>query len=202
MDEQYEDDNPISVWVVRGDPVFSAAAAMQRRMLAEAGLDPDTARSTHRPMRTTFHVAQLLDGTVVGAMNAVIGELDELSLHALVDDEVVLPGPVCECASVAVDEEVAGLGVAELLYRSVYCHARSQGALSLVAVMEPLNAELFRNEYGLPLRNLGPLQRYLGVEMYPVGGTFDELEAGVRTARPGFYEFLTAPLRDRPAPTG
>ena len=199
MSEQHQDDNPISVRIIHGDPMFSAAAELRQRMLAEAGLDPDSAPSlSHRPMRTTFHIAQLPDGTVVGAMNAVLGELEELAINPLIDPDTSLPGPICECGSISVVEEMAGLGVPELLYRSVYCFARRQGAASLAAVMEPLNAEMLREAYGVPFRNLGPLQRYLGVEMCPVGGTLDELEEGVRVAQPGFYEFLTEPLQDGP----
>lgn len=52
------------------------------------------------------------------------------------------------------------------------------------------NPTSVREEYGVPFRNLGPVQKYLGVDMRLVGGSFAELEAGIQATRPAFYDFL------------
>jgi hypothetical protein len=49
-------------------------------------------------------------------------------------------------------------GTTELLYRSVYVFARRHGAESLVASVDPMTLDIFREEYGIMFRALGPVQ--------------------------------------------
>ena len=84
----------------------------------------------------------------------------------------------------------------ELLYRSVYVFARRHGAESLVASVDPMTLDIFRDEYGIMFRALGPVQHHLGFDTLPVGEEMVTLENSLCVHRPDFYEFLTEPFTD------
>lgn len=187
----------VTVQVVSGDPLMDRATAIYRQMLTAAGVEGAEAASPPQerpPGRTTFHVAVGPDGTVLGVLHATFGSLDQLATAGLIDPDERLAGPICECPSVAVQPEAAGQGITELLYRSVYCFARRQGARSLAVIVDPLSLDLFREDYGIQFRPLGPVTRHLGFEQVAAGGELERLESGVRRTRPEFFAFLTEPF--------
>jgi len=187
----------IRVQVVAGDPLVDRATEIYREMLTAAGVDRAEAAQPpqERPAgRTSFHVAVDATGTALGVVHATFGSLEQLDIASLIDVEEHLPGPICECPSIAVLPEAAGRGVTELLYRSVYCFARRQGANSLAAMVDPLTLELFREDYGIMFRALGPVTSHLGFETLVAGGEISILEAELRRLRPDFFEFLVEPL--------
>lgn len=190
------DHGEIRVQLIHGNPIVDRAAEIYEDMLAAAGVADTGARppQTRPPWRTTFHVAVGPDGTALGALHATLGRLEDLSLAPLVDAEQRLAAPICEAAAIAVQPEATGLGVTELLYRSVYCFARRQGALSLATPLDPLTLELFREDYGILFRALGPVTEHIGLELVAAGGELHELEEGLRRHRPDFLEFLAAPF--------
>ena len=187
----------VTVQLIHGNPIVDRAAEIYQEMLAEAGVkgsataQPPQGRA---PWRTTFHVAVGPDGTALGALHATLGNLDDLSLSHLVDPDQRLAAPICEAAAIAVLPEATGLGVTELLYRSVYCFARRHGALSLTALLDPLTLELFQDDYGISFRALGPVASHIGLELVAAGGELHELEEGARRSRPEFFAFLTEPF--------
>lgn len=189
----------VRVQVVVGDPLVDRATTVYRQMLAEAGVagaevaQPPPSRP---PGRTSFHVAIDAGGTVLGVVHTTMGALDELFLARWIDSAEQLAGPICECPSIAVRPEAAGAGITELLYRSVYCFARRQGARSLAAILDPLTLSLFRDEYGILFRALGPVTTEFGYETVPAGEDLQRLEEGVRRIRPEFFAFLTEPFTD------
>lgn len=175
------------------------ATAIYRQMLGAAGVEG--AEAAHPPQarpegRSTFHVAVDGSGTVLGVLHSAFGSLDQLASARLIDPDERLAGPICECPSVAVRPEAVGRGITELLYRSVYCGARRQGARSLVVIVDPLGLDLFREDYGIHFRALGSVTRHHGSEQVAAGGELTELEASVRRHRPDFFSFLTEPFTD------
>lgn len=101
----------------------------------------------------------------------------------------------CECPLIAV-EPGAPEGTTELLYRSVYIFARRHGAESLVASVDPMTLAIFRDEYGIKFRALGPVKTHLGFDSMAVGEELTILESGLRVYRTDFYDFLTEPFTD------
>ena len=55
---------------------------------------------------------------------------------------------------------------------------------------------IFRDEYGIKFRALGPVQTHLGFDSMAVGEELMTLENGLRIYRPDFYDFLTEPFTD------
>lgn len=189
----------VAVQIIAGDPLMDRATSIYRQMLGAAGVEGAEGASPPqaRPVgRTTFHVAVDDTGMVLGVLHVTLGSLDQLATAGLIDPEERLTGPICECPSVAVQPEAAGRGITELLYRSVYCFARRQGARSLAVIVDPLSLDLFREDYGIHFRALGPVTRHLGFEQVAAGGEIEELEADVRRHRPDFFAFLTEPFTD------
>jgi len=186
----------IRVQLIHGNPIVDRAAEIYEEMLAAAGVDSSTSQppQTRAPWRTTFHVAVDAGGTALGALHATLGNLDDLALSGLVERDQRLAAPICEAAAIAVLPEATGRGVTELLYRSVYCFARRQGARSLVALLDPLTLELFRDDYGILFRALGPVVTHIGLELVAAGGELHELEEGARRNRPDFFAFLVEPF--------
>lgn len=189
----------VRVQVVMGDPLVDRATAIYRQMLSQAGIPG--AEHAHPPPsrppgRTAFHVAVDASGTALGVVHTTLGPLDELLLSRWMDPDEHLAGPICECPSIAVRPEAAGVGVTEILYRSVYCFARRHGARSLATILDPLTLRLFRDDYGILFRPLGPATTALGDETLPAGEDLHVLEQGVRRIRPDFFAFLTAPFSD------
>lgn len=193
------DESPgeIRVQVVYGHPLVDRAAEIYSEMLAAAGVDssgslpPPQGRA---PMRTTFHVAIDASGTALGVVHVTLGNLEELAIHDLVDPDQRLAAPIAEAPTIAVLPEHTGRGVTELLYRSVYCFARRQEARSLATVLDPLTLELFREDYGILFRALGPVTSHRGLELVAAGEELHALEEGLRRHRPAFLDFLTEPF--------
>lgn len=189
----------ISVQVVHGHPSVDREAEIYAQMLSAAGVDaatitPPQGRS---PMRTTFHVAvDVAGGRVLGTLYARLGALGDLTFAPYVDRESRLTQPICEAAAMAVLPDASGRGVSELLFRSVYCFARREGAASLAVMVDPLTLELFREDYGVLFRPLGPVTAALGLELIPAGEDLRVLEDGLRRRRPEFYEFMVAPFSE------
>lgn len=189
----------ITVQIVHGHPSVDREAEIYAQMLSEAGVDkgsivPPQGRA---PMRTTFHVAiDVAAGKVVGTLYARLGAMHDLTLAPFVEGEHRLPQPICEAAAIAVLPEASGRGVSELLYRSVYCFARREGAASLAVMVDPLTLELFREDYAVMFRALGPVTSHLGLDLVPAGEELHTLEDGLRRLRPDFYEFLVRPFSD------
>ncbi len=187
----------ISVQIVHGHPLVDRAAQIYQEMLAAAGvteaasLPPPQSRG---PMRTTFHVAIDGAGTALGVVHVTLGSLEDVISAPLVDPEQRLATPICEASSISVLPEATGQGVTELLYRSVYCFARRQGAQSLVTVVDPLTLELFREDYGIMFRALGPVTNIIGMDLVAAGEEIHTLEQHLRRHRPEFLEFLADPL--------
>lgn len=192
-------DPDVAVQTVAGDPLMDRVTAIYRQMLDAAGVEgaevanPPQARPVGR---TTFHVAVDRSGTVLGVLHSTFGSLDQLATAGLIDPDERLAEPICECPSIAVLPEAVGRGIAELLYRSVYCFARRQGARSLAVIVDPLSLDLLREDYGIHFRALGPVTRHLGYEQVAAGGELDGLEAAVRRLSPDFFSFLTEPFTD------
>lgn len=185
-----------TVHVVMGDPLLSRVAELYREGLAEAGVEGATGAVPPplRPLgRTSFHVVVAPSGEPAGVVHATVGTLDQLSLGALMDPDKQPHGTVCECPSIAVSPGAPD-GTTELLYRSVYVFARRHGAESLVAAVDPLTLDVFREEYGIMFRALGPVDTHLGFDSMAVGEDLVVLEAGLRAHRPDFYDFLTEPF--------
>ncbi|HYI62922.1 MAG TPA: hypothetical protein VEW93_14105 [Acidimicrobiales bacterium] len=187
----------VRVQVVTGDPLVDRATSVYRQMLAQAGVpgaEEAQPPQSRPPGRTAFHVAIDASGTALGVVHTTLGALDELLMARWMDPDERLGGPICECPSIAVRPEAAGAGITELLFRSVYCFARRQGARSLATVLDPFSLTLFRDEYGILFRTLGPVTTELGFETVPVGEGLHELEDGLRRLRPEFLAFLTEPF--------
>lgn len=187
----------ISVQIVHGHPLVDRAAEIYQEMLAAAGvkgaeeLHPPQGRT---PMRVTFHVAIDGSGQALGVVHVSLGALEDLHGSALFDPEERLAGPICEASTISVLPEATGQGVTELLYRSVYCFARRQGAQSLATIVDPMTLELFREDYGIMFRALGPVSSHLGLELVAAGEELHTLEEHLRRNRPEFLEFLAEPL--------
>jgi hypothetical protein len=187
-----------SVHVVMGDPLLSRATELYRQGLIEAGVE-GAAGAVPPPLRplgrTSFHVVVAPSAEPAGAMQATVGTLDQLSLGAWMERDKQPHGLICECTSIAV---VPGApeGTTELLYRSVYVFARRHGAENLVAAVDPMTLDIFREEYGILFRALGPITTRLGFDSLTVGEELGLLEAGLRAQRPDFYDFLTEPFTD------
>ena len=135
------------------------------------------------------------EGEPVGVVRAALGTIEQLGIADLIDTDKRPHGLVCECPLIAVTPG-APEGTTELLYRSVYVFARRHGADSLVASVDPMTLDIFREEYGIMFRALGPVQDHLGFDALPVGEELTTLESGLRIYRPDFYEFLTEPFTD------
>ncbi len=192
-------DPAVTVQIVSGDPLMDRATAIYRQMLGAAGVEGAEAANPPqaRPEgRNTFHVAVDATGQALGVLHVTFGSLDQLATAALIDPDERLAGPICEVPSVAVQPEAVGRGVTELLYRSVYCFARRQGAGSLAVIVDPLSLDLFREDYGIAFRPLGPVTPHHGFEQVAAGGEIEDLEASVRRDRPEFLAFLTEPFTD------
>jgi hypothetical protein len=188
----------VSVHVVMGDPLLSRATEIYRHNLAEAGVEgaEHAVPPSHRPVgRTSFHVVVSPNGEPVGVMRASLGTIDQLSLGGLIDRDKRPEGFVCECPLIAVAPG-APEETTELLYRSVYVFARRHGAESLIASVDPMTLDIFREEYGIMFRALGPVQHHLGFDTLPVGEEMVTLENSLCVHRPDFYEFLTEPFTD------
>lgn len=188
---------PVSVHVVTGEPIVTRATDMYRQMLSAAGIegaDEAVAPEGRPPWRRSFHVAVDDQAQVLGVIFARIGPLDRLSIAQRVDPEVRLTGPICEAPTSAVVPEAAGLGVTELLYRSVYCYARRHAAASMATVLDPLTLALFRDDYGIMFRPLGPTFDDQGAQLQACGEEIHTLEEDVRRLRPEFYDFLIEPF--------
>jgi len=186
----------VSVQVVTGEPIVTRATDMYRQMLSAAGVEgAEEATAPGRPpWRRSFHVAVDDTGRVLGVILARLGSFDRLSIASMLDPEVRLAGPICEAPTSAVVPEGAGLGVTELLYRSVYCFARRHGAGSLATILDPVTLALFRDDYAISFRPLGPVVDDEGVQLQACGEDIHTLEAAVRRLRPEFYEFLIEPF--------
>ncbi|MBK6971210.1 MAG: hypothetical protein IPH29_19415 [Candidatus Microthrix sp.] len=96
-------------------------------------------------------------------------------------------------------------GTTELPYRSVYVFARRHGAENLVAAVDPMTLDVFREEYGILFRALGPITTRLGFDSLTVGEEMGQLEAGLRpTTRllrlphRAFYRQRAPPVWPRP----
>lgn len=192
-------DPDVVVQTVSGDPLMDRATAIYRQMLGAAGVEGAEAAKPPqaRPEgRNTFHVAVDRSGAVLGVLHSAFGSLDQLATADLIDPEERLAGPICECPSVAVQPEAVGRGITELLFRSVYCFARRQGARSLAVIVDPLSLDLFREDYGIHFRALGPVTLHHGIEQVAAGGELTDLEIAVRRHRPDFFAFLTDPFTD------
>lgn len=187
----------IRVQVVHGHPLIDRAAAIYTEMLAAAGvadagsIPPPQGRA---PLRTSFHVAVDDTGTALGVVHVTLGNLEDLAIEPLVEREQRLAAPICEAPAIAVLPEHTGRGVTELLYRSVYCFARRQEARSLATLVDPLTLELFREDYGIMFRALGPVTNHRGLELVAAGEELHALEEGLRRSRPAFLDFLTEPF--------
>ena len=187
----------IAVQVVHGHPLVDRANEIYQDMLRAAGLGGGAslpAPQGRAPMRTTFHVAVDADGTALGVVHVTLGGLEDMHGAALVDPEERLAAPICEASSISVLPEATGLGVTELLYRSVYCFARRQGAQSLATIVDPMTLELFRADYGIMFRALGPVTGHLGLELVAAGEEIHTLEDHLRRTRPEFLAFLAEPF--------
>jgi len=128
-------------------------------------------------------------------MHATVGTLDQLSLGALMDPDKRLDGIICECPSIAVLPS-APEGTTELLYRSVYVFARRHGAESLTAAVDPLTLNVFRDEYGIMFRALGPVDTHLGFDSMAVCEKLSVLERSLLLHRPDFAEFMSEQFTD------
>lgn len=187
----------IQVQVVHGHPLVDRAAEIYSEMLAAAGVadagsvPPPQGRA---PMRTTFHVATDASGTALGVVHVTLGNLEDLAIAPLVEPDQRLAAPIAEAPAIAVLPEHTGRGVTELLYRSVYCFARRQEARSLATLVDPLTLELFREDYGIMFRALGPVTSHRGLELVAAGEELHTLEEGLRRTRPAFLDFLTEPF--------
>jgi len=187
----------IQVQVVHGHPLVDRAAAIYQEMLADAGVEsagtlpPPQGRA---PMRTTFHVATDADGTALGVVQVSLGNLEDLAIADLVEPDQRLAAPICEAPAIAVLPQATGRGVTEMLYRSVYCFARRQEARSLATLVDPLTLELFREDYGILFRQLGPITSHRGLDLIAAGEELHTLEEGLRRSRPEFLDFLTEPF--------
>jgi GNAT superfamily N-acetyltransferase len=187
----------IRVQVVHGHPLVDRAAEIYTEMLSAAGVDsagtlpPPQGRA---PMRTSFHVATDVDGTALGVVMVTMGNLEDLAIEPLVEPDQRLAAPICEAPAIAVLPEHTGRGVTELLYRSVYCFARRQEARSLATLVDPLTLELFREDYGIMFRALGPITSHRGLELVAAGEELHTLEEHLRRNRPEFLDFLTEPF--------
>ena len=187
-----------TVHVVMGDPLLSRAAEIYRHNLADAGVEgaEHAVPPSQRPLaRTSFHVVVSPTGEPVGVMRAALGTIEQLWIADLRDTDKRPHGLVCECPLIAVTPG-APEGTTELLYRSVYVFARRHGADSLIASVDPMTLDIFREEYGIMFRALGPVQDHLGFDALPVGEELTTLESGLRIHRPDFYGFLTEPFTD------
>lgn len=187
-----------TVHVVMGDPLLSRATELYRQGLIEAGVEgaDQAVPPPLRPLgRTSFHVVVAPSGLPVGVMHATVGTLDQLSLGALIDSDKQPHGTICECSSIAVLPE-APEGTTELLYRSAYVFARRHGAQSLVGAVDPMTLDVFRDEYGIMFRALGPVSTHLGFDSMAVGEELRVLETSLRAQRIDFYDFLTEPFTD------
>ena len=187
-----------TVHVVMGDPLLSRATELYRQGLSEAGV-AGAGAAVPPPLRplggTSFHVVVAPTGKPVGVMHATVGTLDQLSLGALMDADKRPHGTICECTSIAVLPE-APEGTTELLYRSVYVFARRHGAETLVAAVAPMTLDIFREEYGIMFRALGPVDTHLGFESMAVGEDLIVLENALRGQRSDFFQFLVEPFTD------
>jgi hypothetical protein len=187
-----------TVHVVTGDPLLSRAAELYRHGLVEAGV-AGADGAVPPPLRplggTSFHVVVAPSGEPVGVMHATVGTLDQLSLGALMDVDKRPHGTICECTSIAVLPE-APEGTTELLYRSVYVFARRHGADTLVAAVDPITLNVFRDEYGIMFRALGPVDTHFGFDSIAVGEDLIVLENALRAHRSDFYAFLIEPFTD------
>jgi hypothetical protein len=187
----------IRVQVVHGHPLVDRAAAIYTEMLSAAGvadaggLPPPQGRA---PWRTTFHVATDLSGVALGVVMVTLGNLEDLAVEPLVDPDQRLAAPIAEAAAIAVLPEHTGRGVTESLYRSVYCFARRHDARSLVTLVDPMTLELFRQDYGIMFRALGPVTTYRGLELVAAGEELHALEEGLRRNRPELLEYMTEPF--------
>lgn len=188
----------LTVHVVMGDPLLSRATEIYRQSLAEAGVE-GAASAVPPPMRplgrTSFHVVVSPSGDPVGVIHATVGTLDQLSLGNLMDADKRLPGTICECPSIAVAPDAPD-GATELLYRSVYVFARRHGAQSLAAAVDPTTLDVFRSDYGIKFRALGPVDTHLGFESMAVGEELGVLERSLQLHRPDFAEFMSEPFTD------
>jgi hypothetical protein len=186
----------LTVQVVSGEPIVARASEIYREMLSEAGVT-ETADSQPQPVapwRRSFHVVMNGTGVAVGVMMATLGNLDQLSIATMVDEDLLLPDPICECPSSAVNPDASGQGVTELLYRSVYTFARRHGARSLATVVDLLTLDLLRDDYGVMFRPLGPAITQFDTELMAVGEEIRTLEDGIRKQRPDFFDYLTEPF--------
>ena len=131
----------------------------------------------------------LADAGVEGAEHAVPPSqrpLARTSFHVAVSPEGE-PVGVVRAALGTIEQ----LGIADLIDTD-----KRHGADSLIASVDPMTLDIFREEYGIMFRALGPVQDHLGFDAVPVGEELTTLESGLRIHRPDFYGFLTEPFTD------
>ena len=194
-----------SISTVRGGELWEEAAAYEydcftafgwceqndRRRLAEYEAWDD---------ESVFHVARVAgtdaSGGIVGVMRTIIGPYEELPV-ALIGhtDEVPVPDPVCEVASLVVDPSFErAREVAEYLMRAGYTEARANGAHGLAEAVEAWLLEMFRDGFGLVTVTLGGPTWHMGGDLYPMVMPLVESEAKLIENRPTWYKWLTAEL--------
>lgn len=211
-------DTQFSVYRISGFPAFVAAVKLEEEILAAAGLSEAPRFAHQRSSPTVMHVAVDERGLPLGVASSTVGPFAEVPLGmaltaAGVDltGHLLVPDPVCELVSLAVDPEMAGeervTGVTEALYRSFYRRAKQSEARSAVAGVDPWIFDLLTEDYGVPFRVLGPPLELLGRQLLAVGGDLEELEIGVAAAAPEFAAYLNLPYRtsveeaDHPVPS-
>jgi hypothetical protein len=197
-------DEQFSVYRLTGFPAFVEAVRLEEEILADAGLTEAPRFAHHRSSPTVMHVAVDEGGLPLGVASSTVGPFAEVPIglalaRAGVDvtDPLLVPDPVCELVSLAVDPELAGAervtGVTEALYRSFYRRAKQSDARSAVAGVDPWIFDLLTENYGVPFRVLGPPLELLGRQLLAVGGDLEELEIGVAAASPAFAAYLNLP---------
>jgi hypothetical protein len=139
---------------------------------------------------STFHVIAHGE-SVKGVVRSIIGDYPDLPVGHFDTDVPHPTGPVCEYASLAIEPGARGCsGVAEALYRSVWQFAVRAEASGLVAITEQWLLDLLRDHYGIPFRQLGPSEWYMGGDCIPIGSSNRSIAQVLSRTRPSFWRFL------------
>jgi hypothetical protein len=136
---------------------------------------------------SAMHVVR--DGDeVLGVVRTLLGSYDALPIGQF-EPEVEPPaGTLCEVASLAVKPDRRGLGVANELHRMTFEFGVRNQVEGFCFLVDEWMSQFFQDYYAFPVRQMAPVQDYMGGRIVPILVRMDELLVEFPTRRPFVYQ--------------
>jgi hypothetical protein len=136
---------------------------------------------------STLHVVMEGDD-VLGVVRTILGTYDELPIGQFGPDQPPPDGTLCEVASLAVKPDRRGLGVANELHRMTFEFGIRSAANGFCFLVDEWMAQFFQDYYAFPVRQMAPVQPYMGGDIMPIMVRVDELLEVFPRRRPLVYQ--------------